>query len=123
MITPEELAKWRAEFDSGGMRSAIDEYCPEEFGQLLDEVGRLRDALERIRETVHKRQLPITNQVHEIATKALGIEQEWRCIGCKLVTVSPEEPERCTCGGRTFALIDPPSPAQSPPDFGPGRMA
>jgi hypothetical protein len=41
-ISDEQLAKWRAEFEARFMTSDISEYCPEEFGELLDEVVRLR---------------------------------------------------------------------------------
>ena len=36
MPTPEELVEWRKQFDERMMTSAICEYCPEEFGRLLD---------------------------------------------------------------------------------------
>lgn len=44
-MTPEQLAEWRKEFERRTMTSAIWEYCPEEFGVLLDEVDRLNAAL------------------------------------------------------------------------------
>lgn len=48
MISDEQLRQWRADFDRRFMASAIDEYCPDEFGQLLDEVGRLRSPAEPV---------------------------------------------------------------------------
>lgn len=54
-IADEELAEWRKEYDGRMMTSAIWEYCPSEFGMLLDEVvqqramrAKLMGALEKI---------------------------------------------------------------------------
>lgn len=48
-LSDETLAAWRTEFEGRQMTSAIWEYCPEEFGQLLDEVQRLRAALKSVK--------------------------------------------------------------------------
>lgn len=40
---------WRGESDMA-MTSALWEYCPSEFGELLDEYERLRNALIEIRD-------------------------------------------------------------------------
>ena len=41
MITRTQLVEWRLRFNNRYITSAIDEYCPEEFGQLLDELERI----------------------------------------------------------------------------------
>jgi hypothetical protein len=43
-ITDEQIEEMRAKFERRFMTSAIDEYCPEEFGELLDEIQRLRQS-------------------------------------------------------------------------------
>lgn len=41
MSTKEQRADWRKEFEGRMMASAIWEYCPDEFGELLDDCDRL----------------------------------------------------------------------------------
>ena len=54
MISDETLAKWRREFLNRMMTSAIWEYCPEEFGQLLDEIEILKAQLYNEQQTVKR---------------------------------------------------------------------
>lgn len=39
----EQIFKWRKDFDTRSFTSAIDDYCPDEFGNLLDAVDLLQE--------------------------------------------------------------------------------
>lgn len=54
MLTDEQLSKFRTEFEGTMMYSAIWEYCPREFGLLLDEVTTLRTQLDEARARIEK---------------------------------------------------------------------
>lgn len=73
MTTKEQRATWRREFDGRMMTSAIWEYCPPEFGELLDDVDRLEQQRDMLLAAL-QRALPwLGRLIHAVAPQgAIG---------------------------------------------------